>query len=171
MLKKPLNKITISDITSDCGISRMTFYYHFRDIYDLLEWTCSEDAYKALEENSTYENWQQGFLQVFELLKENKLFITNVYNCVHQEQVVKYVKPLVDRLVLGIVNEEAEGMSVSEENRKFIARLYSYVFIGLALDWMKDDMQEEPQQIVGRLSILLKGSIRGALTRLTFGAF
>lgn len=30
LLKKPLNKITISDITEDCGINRMTFYYHFR---------------------------------------------------------------------------------------------------------------------------------------------
>ena len=33
---KPLSKITISDIANDCGINRMTFYYHFRDIYDLI---------------------------------------------------------------------------------------------------------------------------------------
>ena len=30
LLKKPLDKITIRDITEDCGISRMAFYYHFR---------------------------------------------------------------------------------------------------------------------------------------------
>ena len=29
LLKKPLDKITISDLTEDCGISRMAFYYHF----------------------------------------------------------------------------------------------------------------------------------------------
>ena len=39
LLQKPLDKITISDITDDCGISRMTFYYHFKDIYDLVEWS------------------------------------------------------------------------------------------------------------------------------------
>ncbi|MFQ9557858.1 MAG: TetR/AcrR family transcriptional regulator, partial [Blautia sp.] len=38
LLKKPLNKITINDLTTDCGISRMAFYYHFKDIYDLVEW-------------------------------------------------------------------------------------------------------------------------------------
>ena len=43
LLKKPLNKITINDIANDCGINRMTFYYHFKDIYDLIEWTCEED--------------------------------------------------------------------------------------------------------------------------------
>ena len=42
LLKKPLNKITINDLTTDCGISRMAFYYHFKDIYDLVEWVCLE---------------------------------------------------------------------------------------------------------------------------------
>ena len=37
LTKKPLDKITITDITEDCGINRMTFYYHFKDIYDLVE--------------------------------------------------------------------------------------------------------------------------------------
>ena len=38
LLRKPLNKITINDITEDCGVNRMTFYYHFKDIYDLVDW-------------------------------------------------------------------------------------------------------------------------------------
>ena len=37
LLQKPLNKITINDITEDCGVNRMTFYYHFKDIYDLVD--------------------------------------------------------------------------------------------------------------------------------------
>ncbi|MDK2904739.1 MAG: hypothetical protein PWR12_815 [Eubacteriaceae bacterium] len=53
LLKKPLDKITISDIANDCGISRMTFYYHFKDIYDLVEWACIEDASKALDGKKT----------------------------------------------------------------------------------------------------------------------
>ena len=65
LLKKPLDKITISDLTEDCGISRMTFYYHFKDIYDLVEWVCVEDAARALEDKKTYNTWQQGFLQIF----------------------------------------------------------------------------------------------------------
>ena len=40
LLKKPLNKITISDITEECGVNRMTFYYHFQDVFELIEWAC-----------------------------------------------------------------------------------------------------------------------------------
>ena len=66
MLQKPLDKITISDITSDCGISRMAFYYHFKDIYDLLEWIYKNEVIQEIEEKTTYETWQQGFLYIFE---------------------------------------------------------------------------------------------------------
>ena len=90
LLKKPLDKITINDITEDCGINRMTFYYHFKDIYDLIEWCCVEDAKKALEGKKTYDTWQQGFLQIFEAVLDNKPFILNVYHSVSREQVELY---------------------------------------------------------------------------------
>ena len=72
LLKKPLDKITINDLTTDCGISRMAFYYHFKDIYDLVEWSCLEDATQALQGKKTYETWQEGLQQIFEAVLENK---------------------------------------------------------------------------------------------------
>ena len=165
LLKKPLTKITVGDIANDCGINRMTFYYHFKDIYDLVEWSCLEDARRALDEKKTYETWQQGILQIFEAVQENKPFILNVYRCVHREQVEKYLQPLVDRLVLGVIDEESGNMTVRDDDKKFIAQIYSYIFIGIMLDWIKDDMREEAQPIVDRLAKLLKGSMAKALSR------
>ena len=75
LAKRPLDKITVTDITEDCGINRMTFYYHFKDIYDLVEWACIEDATRALAGKKTAETWQQGFLQIFEEVRANKVFI------------------------------------------------------------------------------------------------
>ena len=165
LMKKPLTKITISDIADDCGINRMTFYYHFKDIYDLVEWSCLEDARRALEDNKTYDTWQQGFLQIFKAVRENKPFIMNVYRCVHKEQVEKYLNPLVDNLILGVIDEECAGMTVRDEDKSFIAQVYSYIFIGLMMDWIKADMREDPKEIVGRLSKLIKGSVSEALAR------
>lgn len=165
LLKKPLTKITVGDITDDCGINRMTFYYHFKDIYDLVEWSCLEDAKRALDEKKTYDTWQQGLLQIFKAVQENKPFILNVYRCVHREQVEKYLQPLVDQLLLNVINEETAGITVRDEDKQFIAQVYSYILIGLMLDWIKDDMREDPQQIVEKLSKLIKGSVSVALSR------
>ena len=90
LLRKPLDKITITDITTDCGISRMAFYYHFKDIYDLVEWCCVEDGTKALQDKKTYDSWTEGLTQVFEAVLENKPFIMNVYRYVSREKMENY---------------------------------------------------------------------------------
>ena len=104
-------------------------------------------------------------MQIFEAVQENKPFILNVYRCVHREQVEKYLQPLVDQLLLDVINEESTGMTVRDEDKQFIAKIYSYIFIGLMLDWIKDDMHEDPQQIGNRLAKLINGSMSAALAR------
>ena len=143
----------------------MTFYYHFKDIYDLVEWVCMEDAKRALADNKTYETWQQGFVRIFDAVRENRPFIMNVYRCVDRGQVEKYVTPLTDNLIMGVIEEESVGMTVREEDKEFIARVYSYVFIGVMLDWIKDDMKADPKLIVDKLAILMKDSLADALRR------
>lgn len=61
MAKKPLSKITIADITEDCGINRMTFYYHFQDIFDLIDWICQEEGAKAIQGRKNYKPGRKGF--------------------------------------------------------------------------------------------------------------
>ena len=162
---KILDKITVADITNHCGVNRQTFYYHFQDIYDLVEWSCLEDARKALEEKKTHDTWQQGFIQIFKAVQENKPFIMNVYHCVDREQVEKYLKPLTDNLLMGVIDEESVDMKVREEDKKFIARVYSYSFIGLMLDWIRDDMKEAPEKIVHRFALVIQDSFKMALDR------
>ncbi|SHK43837.1 transcriptional regulator, TetR family [Clostridium cavendishii DSM 21758] len=165
LLKKPLDKITISDITEDCGINRMTFYYHFKDIYDLVEWSCIEDTAKALDGKKTYNTWQQGFLQIFNAVLENKPFILNVYRSVSREQVEIYLYKLTYNLLIGVVEEKAINMNVPEADKKFIADFYKFAFVGLMLDWIKNDMKDDPQIIIDHLSTLIKGDIKRALNK------
>lgn len=165
LLQKPLDKITINDIAEDCGISRMTFYYHFKDIYDLIEWSCVEDAARALEGKKTYNTWEQGFLQIFEAVLDNRPFVMNVYHSVSREQIERYLYQLTYDLLIGVVEEKAAGMSVRDEDKKFIADFYKFAFVGLMLDWIKNGMKEDPQSIIDRLSILLHGNIAAALDR------
>lgn len=165
LIKKPLNKITINDITDDCGINRMTFYYHFKDIYDLAEWTCLQEASKVLKGNKTHDTWKAGMLQIFQTVRENKLLITNVYRCVDREQVERYLKPIIDNLLLNVVEEQSSAMTVREEDKEFIASVYSYVFVGLMLDWIKNDMRQDPEQLIIKLALVIQDTFTDALER------
>lgn len=121
LLEKPLGKITIADITNDCGISRMTFYYHFQDIYDLVEWACEEDAARAIAGNKTADTWQTGLLDTFLALRKNKPFIASIYHDMSREQVERFLVPVVSDLVKSVVDEHAARRHVREQDRDFIA--------------------------------------------------
>ena len=49
-----IDKITVKDIVSKCGVNRQTFYYHFRDIYELMEWTLENDIREYLSDKSDF---------------------------------------------------------------------------------------------------------------------
>ena len=148
LLKKPLDKVTISDITDDCGISRMTFYYHFKDIYDLIEWAFEEEASRILEGKKDYDTWQQGYLRIFEDLNANKPFIMNVYRSISREKVENYLYRITYDLLIHVINEKAKGMNVRDEDKKFLANFYKYAFVGLVLDWIKHDMKDGPNSTI-----------------------
>lgn len=165
MLKKPVTKITINDIAEDCGVNRATFYYHFKDIYDLIEWSCEEDSRKAADGNTTYDTWEQGFLNIFHKIEENKPFILNVYRHVSQEQIIQYLYRVVYRLIIDVVEECAQGMNVRDDDKKFIADFYKYAFVGMILDWIRQDMKPSPEKMIYRLSNLIEGDIMRMLEK------
>lgn len=169
LCEKKLNKITVQDIADDCGINRQTFYYHFQDIYDLVEWTCIEDTEKVLKENRTYATWQEGFLAVFYLAKEDKTFIENIYRSVSLELLEQYLYRLVYPLLKNVVDEKAKNYTVRDENKKYIADFYKYAFVGVLLEWIRNDMRESPESITDRVSKIVSGAIETAFNNFSRG--
>ena len=162
-LKKPLDKITINDITSDCGISRMAFYYHFKDIYDLIEWVCVEDATSALQGKKTYDTWQEGMLQIFEAVYENKPFVLNAYRTISREQIENYLHQLTYKLIRNVVEEKSVGTNITDVQKQFIAEFYKYSFVGIMLDWIKNGMKNDYNNIVECMAITLHGNIPNSI--------
>ena len=163
--QKPLDKIKISDITNDCEVNRQTFYYHFKDIYDLLEWVYTNEATRALGDKKTYDTWQEGFYEIFEYILENKSFVMNTYNSVSREYLERYLYNEVYHLLLDVVEEKSKGMCVRDNDKSFIADFYKFSFVGLVIEWIRKGMREDPKDIIQRLNTLISGNIEMALER------
>ena len=86
LLKKPLDKITIRDITEDCGISRMAFYYHFKDIMDVLEWGMGETAERTLVRSLEASSDREAMGIFVSMMVENRGFLRRLLNSQHREQ-------------------------------------------------------------------------------------
>jgi probable dihydroxyacetone kinase regulator len=127
--EKSLDTVTIVDITEDCEVNRQTFYYHFRDIFDLIEWIYQSEAAKALGGKKTYDSWQQGFLQIFEYALANKTFVYKTYHSSSLPHLTQYLYGETFALLAGVIEEKSAGLAVRDEDKKFIANFYKYAFV------------------------------------------
>ena len=169
--KKEFNKVTINDILDDCGVNRQTFYYHFKDIYDLLEWIYTNEVIekiKNIESDSPAENWQQEFLYVFEYILDNKKFVYNTYYSVSRALFLNFIYKQTNMLLTRVIDEKSKKIAVQNKNKKFIADFYKYAFVGLVQEWIENGMLENPEEIIKKLSIMLEGSFDSAIERLSF---
>ena len=165
--KKQITKITINDIAEACGISRMTFYYHFKDIYDLADWTLQETLHTAIADNRTHDNWQQGFLNLLDVLKAHQPLILNVYRAIDREQVERYMRREVEALLLPVVEEQAAGLQISEKGKHMVAIFYTYAFMGIVLEWIQRNMQASPQEVADTTAAMIHSGFRNSLENMS----
>jgi len=161
----PLNNITVKHLVDDCGLNRQTFYYHFRDIYELLGWIYQTEAVDAIAGEHGYHTWTSGFLKIFKYIEENRLFCLNTLNSLARSHLDSYLYNVTNHLVMVVVEEVSVGMQVDEADQRFLANFYALAFVGLIVRWMQDGMKERPENIVDKLGELADGHFERALQR------
>lgn len=161
--KKPLDRITIKDITDECGVTRNTFYYHFQDVYDLLSYIFREQADMMLREYAGGEDWKDFFLNILTYLNENRKMIENVYYSIRQEELEAYIKKVVGMYALQIIEIQNKGTEVNELAKKTVADFYQNAFVGATLQWIKEGMKTEPELLADLYDSMFQGTVKAAI--------
>ena len=167
LIVKDLDKITINDISNECGINRQKFYYHFRDIYDLLEWIFANEVVEKIEKETTIYNWQEQFMYVLNYMLNNKLFIIKVYYSLSRKFLLDFLFKQYNTIFIEIVDDLSKEYNITQENKKFIADFYKYGFAGVIENWIINNMKENPQNIINKLNIMISGSFENAIKKMS----
>ena len=67
----PLDKVTVSGLTAQAGITRQTFYYHYADVYDLAVWVFEQEVANHIMEHASYSEWAKGYRTLLQYLQDN----------------------------------------------------------------------------------------------------
>ena len=90
---KSFDKISVKDIVSNCGLTKTTFYNHFRDKYDLAAWIYSTAAEKIMHKiNLTKYVWKDSLTDGINFFFDNRIFLKNLMlNTGGQDSFINYV--------------------------------------------------------------------------------
>ena len=89
----------------------------------------------------------------------------NLFHSLYQEEFQSYLSPMIQGLLQMKIEEAADNMIIQESDKAFIARFYSYCIVRLIIDWLNDDMRENPERLFDKMDEIMHGCITRALKR------
>ena len=163
MLSKPLPKITIQQLTADCGVTRHTFYNHFQDIYELLGWVYQIEVIEGLEEYRCCAGWKKGFLSVLRYTVSNKTICLNTFHSLGREHLEGFLYGVIYGVMIRVVEELDGQQQVRMEAKQEIADFYTLAILEQVIHWLKAGANTDPSEIVDRVARIMDGSIARGL--------
>lgn len=172
MLTTPLNKITIQQLTADCGVTRHTFYNHFQDIYELLGWIYKLEVIEGLDQYCCIAGWKQGFLSVLRYTVDNKTICLNTFHSLGREHLEQFLYGVIYRVMIRVVEEldEREGAGrqliteqVRRQARLDFADFYTLAILEQVIHWLRAGANTDPAGIVDKVARIMDGSIARGL--------
>lgn len=158
MTQKPFSKICVSDIIKTCGVTRTTFYYHFKDKYDLMNWIYYTETVPFMSSCHKVENWTDSLQDLCYYMRKNRVFYRNALNTTGQNSFQEYLHDYIRDLAISVI-ESIEGAKFDEEKWGFIAEFIATSFVGLIVRWANTGMKEDPASYFTRIREIFDGSI------------
>lgn len=163
LARRTLDKITIQDIVDDCGYNRQTFYYHFHDIYDLIDWIFAAQTQELIEKCRACGSLDVGVEAVIAYMRENRRLILNILRSVNGEKLLDNLYRSAQSIVLSALENHPGVQELSTEYRELVAEAFKYALAGLLIDWMRAGIPEDLVNKVRTMKAVYIGALEYAL--------
>lgn len=150
--------ISVGDLAKQCHISRNTFYYHFKDKYDIISWIFYSEITPIIGEASI-ENWSDGLLRLCRYMQQNKDFYIKVLHVQGQNSFTEGLMEFYGNLVQNLLLNAKADQILSREQIRVVSHFYAFGLTGVLLDWAKEGMERDPEPVIAMLQELLSGEI------------
>lgn len=168
MKEKPLEKISVKEITDDCGFPRSTFYYHFEDIYDLTSWALADRSVKALRRggNGYALLWDDSLLCLFQESKDHIEVCRCAINSAGLWRMTdSYCDRCVDQIYRDIQKTTENAQDIDPAFVRFLTMFYGHALVDVCAHWFRGDMKATPAEMVELLNLIMKDSYMNTLEK------
>jgi AcrR family transcriptional regulator len=153
MAKKPIEKIRVTEICREAEIERPTFYYHFKDKYDLVAWVFFHDAFETdvISLNSAADSMNK--------MRNDFIFYKRAYEDTSQNPLWQYMlEYFADRYsqeALRLLEKDSLDIQL-----KYSIRLYCYGAVGMTREWLLTDNITPAETIVAMMFSSMPENLR-----------
>lgn len=161
MATKSLDKISIREITEDCGVNRQTFYYHFEDIYDQIKWMISYDIVLPLNQYKGTLMWQDGIYRVLSYLEDNREIYINVLGSKYVERLAQCFSEDFYDLIYHTISRYDECNIFSEDYMDFLTQYYMVSLVAIASRWLHGKLKQTAAELASMIDLMFHTRLLG----------
>lgn len=156
-----LDKITVRDIVEECEINRNTFYYHYSDIYDLLDDVFRMETEKFMsediDENTTFG---EEYERAARFVLKYKRAILHIYDSKKRDVLQNYLETLAFSFISRFVKKEADGYGLPDEDIDYITGFYTHAIVGNTLGWIKRKLPSGQEKFIARTAGTFNATVK-----------
>ncbi len=156
MTTQNFDKLSVSDITNHCSLHRQTFYYHFEDKYELLDWIVYKELIEPLVDGFTFDNMYDRFMKLFTTMVDEKKFYLNALK-IDVDDMSRYISRLAYEQFMLVIDciEKNTGVKSDRDENVMFAEFLGYGFVGLVFGWAQRGMKDSPEVMTKRLERII----------------
>lgn len=146
LAEQPFAKISVGDICEQCGMHRKSFYYHFKDKYDLVNWIFYNEFVSNIQSKEYETTWD--FLEdICVYFYANRAFYTTLLSITGQNSFREYFQEIVQPLILAYYATEI----IEEPVEPFVLDFLGDTMLLAIVRWLTASPCMPPQKFVGQL--------------------
>ena len=154
--KKPLDKITVKELVEECEVTRQTFYYHFQDILDVLEWSVRMEMERMLRECMHAESPGEAMRIFVRCTLKNGPTLEKLLASQHREAIERSMVKMLKEYLRFLASREGALAGLSEQDAETALDFYTFAISGTLLI-ASQKKEADPDQLADQLQRLLGG--------------
>ncbi len=165
MKRKPLDKISISEIINDCGLNRKTFYYHFDDIYSLFTWTLKRESetYLRRTESLMWPEETIGF--VLDYVESNpylKAYANDSRDKIHlQRFFFDDFSNILSSMIEAACYEQ--NVRVDDSFKSFMVSFYAEAVAGTLTSYFRQKERPSREDMISNIMFIIDNSVESVI--------
>ncbi|NBK98862.1 MAG: TetR family transcriptional regulator [Erysipelotrichia bacterium] len=145
---KPLDKITVADISEKAKLTRQTFYRNFKDKFDLVNWYFEKLCMKSFKEMGISCTLKEGLIKKFTFIKSEREFFSEAFLYEDCNSIMQYDYECIYDFYRNVLMTK---MEIIEPDLDFLLRMYCRGSIEMTVEWVRKGMKQDIENIVDLL--------------------
>lgn len=147
--------VTVGDIVKECGVNRQTFYYHFSDKYELLDWIYYNETFVPLTADISFGNWDEKLYELLQIMRRNKAFYMNTIKC-SDNFFEEYLLKMLTTLFETAVEDLDVRKQLTPEKKRLASKIFAYGLTGVVIEWAMGGMKADEKMLSENMKELVE---------------